>query len=263
MIEILREVQLPVISAALLLAALTKFADRSTQGQGPQAVLLPSWLHRPSALAIAATEAIAGVLLLLCFGALGDIVRAATVALFAVATAALIQTREHEPEKGCGCFGGLSTTPVGWRTISRAALFAVAAAVTVGVTPSGLGVLTQLTLPHLAVMLGEVALIAVLSPEFKELIQRLYYRDPCDIRDVPLNRSLARLYTSDAWREHVELLDSSEPVDVWRQKCLRFLRFRGTRAGRPADVIFAVPLSRRRSVVRSVVLDTTDSDQLV
>ena len=59
----------------------------------------------------------------------------ATALLFCTAVAALAELRTRRPDAGCGCFGDLSSTPVSWRTITRAALLGAAALASIGVPP--------------------------------------------------------------------------------------------------------------------------------
>ena len=74
-----------------------------------------------------ATELGLGIAMLLTAGRVGaglpaTVVRAGTAVLFLIAVGALVELRERRPDAGCGCFGELSVTPVGARTIARAAL---------------------------------------------------------------------------------------------------------------------------------------------
>lgn len=196
MLDILREIQLPIVALVLLLGAIAKLTDPAVRGL---ANLLPPRLHRPSTLVHGGIEAVLAVALLVLVGYPGDIARAWAALLFAGGVAALFGLRRRDPEMGCGCFGGLSTAPIGWRTITRAALFAGAAAAALGLETSGLGVLGDFTTWHGAAVAIEVVLLAALSPELKEFALSLYHRDSCDVREVPLRRTLSRLWTSDVW----------------------------------------------------------------
>ncbi|MDA8370642.1 MAG: hypothetical protein M0026_12375 [Nocardiopsaceae bacterium] len=254
MIEVLREVQLPILVLVLLLGALAKFADRTARGQGPVS-LLPPRFHRMAAVAVGGAEALLAVALIVLPGVVGDVARGAVAVLFAAAVIALLIVRRRNPDMGCGCFGGLSTAPVGWRTIARSGLFAVAAAVTVGLETSGAGVLAGFTIVHGMAVALEALVIAGLSPELTEVAARLFHREPCEVRDIPVRRTLARLRSSDVWNANVAAIAEQEPVDVWRQGCWRFFRFPGTRNARPVDVVFGVPLRGRRPAVRAVISD--------
>ncbi|MFD0887291.1 hypothetical protein ACFQ08_22335 [Streptosporangium algeriense] len=54
-----------------------------------------------------------------------------------------------------------------------------------------------------------------------------------------------------AWRSHVGLLSSTEPVDSWRELCWRFFVYEGhSHTGEPVEVVFAVYLSGRHPAVR-------------
>ncbi|MDA0564681.1 hypothetical protein LG943_10125 [Streptomonospora sp. S1-112] len=252
--EAVREVQLPLLAVLLLLGALAKFADRSRRGQGPAVLLPPRW-RRPATLANGAAEAVLAVAVTVLPGLPGDLARGAAAALFAGAAVALVVLRRTAPDMGCGCFGSLSTTPVDWRSITRGALLAVAAGATVGLPATGAGVVAAPTLGHGAVLVVEVALLAALSPELVELRRRAVNGTPCEVREMPVRKALARLRASDVWRTNVSLVSAEEPTDVWRQGCWSMAAFPGRRNGRDVDVVFAIPVEGRRPAVRAAVTD--------
>ncbi|GAA3737273.1 hypothetical protein HDA32_005463 [Spinactinospora alkalitolerans] len=252
-LDVLRETQFPILTAMLLLGAAAKFTDRSARGQGWVA-LLPVRLRRPAALAAAGAEALLGLSLPVLVGLPGDLARGATAVLFVVAVATLLQLRRRDPEMGCGCFGGVSSTPVGRRSIARAGLLALAAAALVGLPGSGVEMAAGFTAWHGLALAAEAAVLGALSPELKEIARRLAHPVPCELREVPLRRTMARLRSSEAWRANRDVLASTEPVDVWRQGCLRLVRFNGRRRGRPVDVVFGVPVSGRRPAVRAAIV---------
>lgn len=253
-LEVLRGIQPLVLAVVLLLSATTKTADRAGRGQGP-AVLLPQRLRRPVTVASSGVEALLAAGLLLLPGTAGDVVRVAAAVWFAGAALSLLRLRRNYPGQGCGCFGGVSTTPVGWRTITRAVLFAGAAAAAVGADVSSVTVGSGTTVVVSAAIAAEVAVLAALSPELTELTARLRRRTPCEVREVPLRRTLSRLRSSEVWQTNAASLAESRPHDVWRQGCWRLLRFSGIRGGRPVDVVFGVPVGGHRAAVRAVVSD--------
>ena len=63
------------------------------------------------------------------------IVRTGTVLFFLVAVGALNEVRQRRPDSGCGCFGELSGTPIGLRTIARPGLLCASAVATLGLPP--------------------------------------------------------------------------------------------------------------------------------
>ncbi|WP_238581081.1 MauE/DoxX family redox-associated membrane protein [Streptomonospora alba] len=254
-LDVVRETQLPVLAVVLLLGAVAKFADRSQRGQGP-AVLLPVGWRRAATLAHGVAEGTVAFALLGASGAAGGAAaRIAAAALFACGVAALVVLRRTAPETGCGCFGGLSTAPVDWRSIARSALLAVSALAAVGVPATAAGVVVGASTGHAAVVAIETVLLGVLSPESAELARRATRRVPCAVREVPLKRTLARLRASDLWRINAALLEDTEPKDVWRHGCWRFVLFTGRRTGRCVDVVFGVPVEGRRPGVRAVIAD--------
>ncbi len=242
MLAAIREVQIPLLAAMLLGACLGKLSHalraRSVDvALGPTA-LFPLRLRRPVAMAMCAAEMSLGVALIGTAGTAGKglpatIVRGAAIVLFLTATGALIELRQRRPDVGCGCFGDLSSTPVRLRTIARSALLALAAIGSVAVPP------VHLPPP-------ELALIAALSPEIGEALTRLGYSEPCELRVVPVGRTLSALRGSRQWRKHARLVTTDQPVDVWRELCWRYLVYPGRYGGREVEVVFAVYLRSSR-----------------
>jgi hypothetical protein len=267
----LREVQIPLLAALLIGACLLKLSRvlraRSVDvALGPTA-LFPLHLRRPVAMTMCAVEMSLGILLILTAGPLGrglpaTVVRAGVVLLMVTAVGALIELRQRKPDVGCGCFGDLSTTPVSLRTIARSALLTVAAAATIGVPPTRLPPPGAALALRLVLLAAEFVLIAALSPEIGEALVRLGYSEPCELRVVPVQRTLVALHKSRSWRRHRPVLVSDQPVDVWRELCWRFLVYPGRYGGRDVEVVFAVYLRARRPAVRSAVVDAATDDVL-
>ena len=271
MLTALKEVQVPLLAAMLLGACFAKLARvlkaRSVDvGLGPTA-LFPLHLRRPVAMAMCAVEMSLGILLILTAGPIGrglpaTVVRAGVVLLMVTAVGALVELRQRKPDVGCGCFGDLSTTPVSLRTIARSALLTVAAAAAIGVPPTRLPPPGAALALRLVLLAAEFVLIAALSPEIGEALVRLGYSEPCELRVVPVQRTLAALHKSRSWRRHRPVLVSDQPVDVWRELCWRFLVYPGRYGGRDVEVVFAVYLRARRPAVRSAVVDAATDDVL-
>jgi hypothetical protein len=263
-LAVAREVQIPLL-AVLLIGGCAAKARRAVgarsidAGIGPTG-MFPFRLQRPAAIVICASEFGLGVGLLVTASRIGagepaDAVRVATALLFCTAVAVLAELRTRRPDAGCGCFGDVSSTPVGWRTITRAALLGVAAVSSIGVPPlHTLGSLDRLG-EALAVMVAEFALLAVLSPEIGELMVRLGRAEPCELRRVPVARTLDTLWASASWRRYHRYLISTTPTDVWREGCWRFAVFPGILASRRVEIVFAVYMSGRHAPVRAGVLD--------
>ncbi len=160
------------------------------------------------------------------------------------------------PRLGCGCFGDFSTTPVSGRTLARSALLAAAALSTIGLhqirQPGSVGAALQML-----VILGvELVVIGVLSPEIGETLIRLGSSQPCELREVPVRRTLTALRRSKQWRRYAGPIVAEDPADVWRELCWRYVVFRAEYEGRPAEVVFAVFLQRRRPAIRAALVDT-------
>jgi hypothetical protein len=86
---------------------------------------------------------------------------------------------------------------------------------------------------------------------------RMGYSEPCEVRRLPVSRTLAALHASSHWRRYRRILVSQEPVDVWREGCWRYVVFQGMVASRRVDVVFAVYLKPRRAPVRAGIFDAT------
>lgn len=270
MLTAVREVQVPLIAALLLGASLTKVArmirTRSVdEVLGPTA-LFPMRLRKPLAVATCAIEFALGVGLVVTAGGLGGAMTANCVRLgaglmFLVATSALIELRTARPDVGCGCFGDFSTAPVSGRTMARSAFLALAALSTVRLAP-----ITQPRLSDaiglLVIMVAELVVLGALSPELGEGLIRLGYSEPCELRAVPAERTMAALRRSKPWRRHSDLVSSLTPVDVWRELCWRYVVYPASYPGRASEVVFAVFLQQRRPAVHAVLVDTTTGERL-
>jgi hypothetical protein len=267
----IREVQIPVLALLLLGACLAKLirvlrARSVDVALGPSA-LFPLNLQRTVAKAMCATEMSLGIALLVTADRLGSgpvatAVRAGTVLLFVTAVCALIEVRQRRPDVGCGCFGDLSTAPVNARTIARAVLLALAATATIGVPPVRLPPPGGALALRLGLLAAEFLLIAILSPEIGEALVRLGYSEPCELRIIPTERTLAALQASRIWRRHAPVLTSDQPVDTWRELCWRYLVYPGSYGGREVEVVFAVYLRVRRPSVRVAVVDSMTGETM-
>jgi hypothetical protein len=268
MLAVTREIQVPLLavlligaSAAKVRAAKARHATGPRKGTGP-GVIFPLHLRRPAAIALCATELVLGTALLVTAGRVGaglpaTAARAGTGLLFGTAAAALHELRARRPEAGCGCFGEFSRTPVSWRVITRAALLCLAALSSIGIPPIRMPDSAAQAWLTLTAVAAELAILAALSPEIGELMLRLSHVDPCELRAVPVGRTLSALRASSPWRRYQEFLVATAPVDIWREGCWRFVVFPGVMASRPVDVVFAVHLSGRNTPVRVGVLDTS------
>ena len=263
-LAVAREVQIPLLAVLLIGGCAAKarraFDARSVDaGIGPTG-MFPFRLRRPAAIAISLSEFAVGVGLLVTAGRIGvggpaTAVRAAAALLFCTAVAALADLRTRRPDAGCGCFGDVSSTPVGWRTITRAALLGAAALASIGVPPLHMLGTFHWYGEFIAVAVVEIAVLAVLSPEIGELMVRLSRAEPCELRRVSVAKSLDTLWASASWRRYHRCLISTTPTDVWREGCWRFAVFPGILDSRRVEVVFAVYLSGRHAPVRAGVLD--------
>ena len=271
MLSALREVQVPLLAVLLISAAVAK-AGRAVRVRGATwtspAALFPLHLRRPLAIALCCSELLLGAGLLVTAGSFGAgtpaiTVRALTTLLFATGVGALHELRTRRPQAGCGCFGELSHAPVSWRVLARAALLAVAAlgAVTAGPLPARAPLTEAWVLFGIAV--AEVAVLAALSPEIGDVMVRLGYSEPCELRRIPVARTLVTIRRSAQWRRYRRYLTDTEPSDVWREACWRYAVFPGIADGRVVDIVFAVYMQPRRPALRAAIVDAATDQALL
>jgi hypothetical protein len=274
MLTAARELQIPLLAVMLLGGCGAKawrvLRSRSIKAAMDPAGLFPLPLRRPIMITMCATEFGLGLGLIATAGKTGTIipslpatiVRAASALFFLIAMGALNETRQRRPAVGCGCFGDFSHTPVGWRTIARAGVLCAAAAVTIGLPPLRMPSSATTAEMWLAVLAFELSLIAFLSPELGEVLVRLGYSEPCELRRLPVERTMAALHASSPWRRYAGQIPSAAPIDVWREGCWRFVVYAGVARGRRVDIVFAVYLQPRRPVIRAAVLDAYTDEVL-
>ena len=109
----------------------------------------------------------------------------------------------------------------------------------------------------------ELTLIAALSPEIAEIGVRLGYSEPCELRRLPVARTLTTLRSSSQWRRYADRVIGDTPTDIWREGCWRFVVFEGVSHGRPVEIVFAVYLQARRPPIRAAILDGATDEILV
>ena len=288
MLSAVREVQVPLLAALLLCACAAKawrvarelITGRGTAGTRPgegnpgimdralgPTALFPAELRRPAAIFMCASELLLGAGLILTATRVGarvpaTAVRVGVAVFFLIALGALIELRERRPDVGCGCFGDLSASPVGMRVIARTALLAVAAIATVGepalrLPPSAAGAELRI-----AIGAAELIVLAALSPELGEALVRLGYSEPCELRRIPVARTLGALTGSAQWRRYAGMIVSASPADVWREGCWRYAVYPGRENGRQVEIVFAVFLRAHRPQVRAAVLDAVTGEVL-
>lgn len=267
----LQTVQIPLLAAMLLGGCVTKLIravrlGSLDSGLGPTA-LFPMRLRRPVGLAMSALELGLGLGLIATAGPIGPgapatCVRLGTGLLFLVATSALLELRAARPDIGCGCFGDFSHSPVGWRTLTRSALLALAALTTIGLRPVQQPHSSAAAALLLGMLAAELAVIAGLSPELGEALVRLGYSEPCELRIIAAERTLTALRRSKQWRRHSGLLTADIPADVWRELCWRYLVFPARYGDREAEIVFAVFLRQRRPLIHAAIVDAATGTSL-
>ncbi|MGH3170618.1 MAG: MauE/DoxX family redox-associated membrane protein [Trebonia sp.] len=270
----LRGIQVALLAIVLIGACAAKLWRAITARSvgaalGPTA-LFPVQLRRAAAISVGVFELSLGVGLIVTAsplpgapgleGTLATYVRVTTALAFVTAGAALHELRGRRPEAGCGCFGDLSHTPVNWRTIARAALLAAAALASIGAQRPRVPGSPAAAWLLLAMIAAELSALAAVSPELGELMVRLGYSEPCEVRRIPVSRTLASLRASSQWRRYKRHLTDLEPSDVWREGCWRYAVFPGRTDGRLVDVVFAVYTKSRRPPIRAAVVDAVTGE---
>jgi hypothetical protein len=257
-----REMQVPLVAVVLLGACAAKMSRvlraRSVLVVLDATSLFPPRLRRPATMALCFTELSLGVAILVTAGRDAHqwavLARLATGLFFLLATCALVELRQFRPDLGCGCFGDLSSRPPGLRSVLRAGLLAAAALASIH---SG-----ELTLPpagrraalDLGILVAEFLLVAALSPEAGEVLVRLGYTEPCELRAAVAHRALTALHRSRAWRRHLGLITQDEPADLWRELCWWYLVYPGRDGAGDCDVVFAVEVRPRRPAIHAAVV---------
>jgi hypothetical protein len=259
-----REVQIPLLAALLTGGCAAKakrmLGARSIEDAISLGVMFPLRLHRSITIALCASELLLGTGLLVTAGRFGagmpaTAVRSAVALLFATAVGTLHELRNRRPEAGCGCFGDLSDTPVSWRALGRSALLCAAAIGCVGVPPLRMPTSTGQAGLLLATATAELGVLVALSPEVSEVMVRLGYSEPCEVRRLPMSRTLGALRASSYWRRYRKYLTAMEPIDIWREGCWRYVVFPGIMANRSVEVVFAIYLQLHRPPVRAAIID--------
>lgn len=275
MLTTVRDVQI-LLLAVLLLGGCASKGWRAVQTRSIVAAmnttgLFPLRSGRPAMVAMCVMEFALGLGLIATAGHAGaggaglpaTVVRAGTALFFLIAIAALNETRQRRPQAGCGCFGDFSETPIGWRTITRAGILCAAALVTIRLPPLRMPSSATTAGLWLATTALELSLLAFLSPELGEILVRLGYSEPCELRRLPVGQTLTALHSSSQWRRYAGQVSAPAPADVWREGCWRFVVYPGYARGRRVDIVFAVYLqARRRPPVRVAVLDA-DTDEVL
>jgi hypothetical protein len=262
MLATVREMQ-PMLLALMLLGGCAAKLSRVLRARSIQIIvdatdLFPPRLRRPATMTLCATELMLAIGLIVTVGQMGqhgwaDGIRLAAAFFFLAATAALVELREFRPDLGCGCLGDLSTRPPGLRSVARTGLFTVAALASIH---SGSLKLPAPWLPAAQVfgfLVTELLLIAALSPELGELLVRLGYAEPCELRAASPQRAIASLHRSSAWRSHSVLVTSEMPVDMWRELCWWYVVYPGRDGPVGNDIVFAVEVKTRHPAVRAAV----------
>jgi hypothetical protein len=266
MLATVREMQVVLLALILLGGCAAKLSRvlraRSVRVIVDATALFPPRLRRRATMALCFTEFSLGLCLLATIGPVGrggwaDGIRLAAAFFFLLAAGALVELREHRPDLGCGCFGDLSSKPPGLRSVCRAALFSAAALASVHSGPLSLPPPGLAAARDFGLLVTELLLVAVLSPELGEALVRLGHAEPCELRASSPHRALASLRRSRAWRSHSGLITGGVPADMWREMCWWYVVYPGQDNAAGGDIVFAVEVRRRRPAVHAAVVRGT------
>jgi hypothetical protein len=244
MIDMLRDLQIPLLASVLLLACAAKLTVREHDPE-PVAAL---HRRRPFVYGVAVAEGVIGVALMV---TPAGVVRLACVVFFASATWIIGDLARRGTDEGCGCFGGLSAAPAGRRGLARAAALTAMALASAGVPDTGAEILGRAGPWAVLLLAVETGLLLVLSPELALAVERTRSSTPCELLDVTLSDTYARLHASEAWREYEDQVASARPTETWRELCHRYVVFPARVEGKQVEVVFAVPIDARRARVRA------------
>ena len=204
--------QAAVVGSFLLLAGSLKVLGRPGAEHDTPTVA-ERWLgpgrERIATGALAGVEIALGTLLLL--NVLATFASVAAAAMLAGGALVLAIARRTTPEASCGCMGAASDEPIGWATIARAGglgLVALGPALVGGASWTD----ALHSVPALLAMAGELALLALVSPELPRLPERAEWT-----RSRTLRRAVRAVRRTDAYRGRREQLRSRRPTDAWSE----------------------------------------------
>lgn len=153
------------LGAVFLVAAITKLTDRAGTRKAIEEFGAPAWYARPASIGLPIAElAVTGCLLVPASVRHGAFDALLLLGVFSTAIAVNL-ARGRQPD--CHCFGQLHSEPIGWRTLARNGVLAVAAVLILALGwndpgPSAVAWIGDLEGAELlALVLGAAALVAI------------------------------------------------------------------------------------------------------
>jgi hypothetical protein len=236
----------PLVGGILLLACIGKARSLGSGGQQVDGLfaLLPHGLALALTWVVVATEAVLGTLL---WVQSGPIPRVATVLFSAGLVAFVLLLVRRRPDAGCGC-GGQSKRPVSRRNVVRAVALLVLASVAM-FAPATPWTMRSVTTSAL------VASFAAAGYFWLGRAPSRAHRPDCATEDVPEARTISHLHRSATFKQAADQYELSEPPDVWREGCWRFVAYEGRGDRVWVDLVFALYLGSPQRPIRVAVLE--------
>ncbi|HEX6970297.1 MAG TPA: MauE/DoxX family redox-associated membrane protein [Micromonosporaceae bacterium] len=265
MIELFAALQPVLVGVVLLWSARVKLVGRHAAAAARRSALVPLLGQRralPAYRLVGGLELVVGALLVLPPVSVPEALAAAGLTIGFLAY--LGYARVAAPESSCGCLSA-QRAPVTVRALLRAGALFGASLLAAGAGDSWWAALTQRPLAAVALLTAEALLIVALSAELDRFwlvpLRQLRVRLTHPLRGgfgVPLLATVQQLQRSGAYRR-VSALLSSDVREHWDEGEWRMVCHAARYQGRPATVVFAVPLRRfaPESVRVAVVDDAT------
>lgn len=226
---------------------------------------LPRW-HRPLLRLLGAAELVLAAALLV--RPVWTPAGWAAAALGAGFVGYLRWARSAAPGSSCGCTAR-SREPVGARSFARAWLVVAGGAAATRADRPWWTATVDRPVATAGIVLAAAAVLALLSPELWLLpVRRLRQRvrpahAPVVGRTVPVAASVELLEQSLAWHTAAPVVRSAL-LEHWDDEGWRFLRFAGSRDGRPVTVLFALdPTASTETTAEPAVRLSVLDDALV
>lgn len=189
------------------------------------------------------------------------------VALAGAFVAYLLYSHKVAPERPCGCLGGFgSEVAISWRGLTRAGLLVLFGVLGLMAQSFWFAALAFGAPWSFGIIVLEMALLLILSPELDKVWTRYTRRALWRLRarridyasaEAPFEKTLRRLKGSEPFGTLSGILRSG-PRDWWREGAWSFLSFDAEYEGSIATAVFAVPVREDPDWIRAAVVNEAD-----